>query len=225
MNIKFHENMNSGAKGFFVGYAVIEGLQIERKNEALKKEIKTEINDIMNRFSAGTSEMYQYSPIVGMRDIFKAKGIDPTKSRPSAEALLKRIIDGKGLYTINTVVDCNNLGSIKYALPMGVYSLESIVGDVIFKFGENEYMETMAKGKLNVNGILVSKDSEKLFGSPVSDSPYAMITEKVKSVLLLVYGPANAGEEYVREATRFTANKIALYAKGQVAEIDVKKSE
>ncbi len=216
MEIKIGKNIGEREPKFVVGYAFIKEVQIGKAEKSLKREIMEIIKEVRNKYE-GRSQMYLSLPIKSMRDLFKRNGIDPSKYSPSAEALLKRIIDGKDLYRINNVVECNNMGSMKYELPMGVYDLDELVGDVIFQLGsEGDFMDTMAKGKMDMRDILFTRDNDKLFGSPISDSPYAMITEDTKNVLLLVYGTRDMAENYLLESTRSTAEKIVQYSKGNL---------
>jgi|APSaa5957512622_1039677.scaffolds.fasta_scaffold56057_2 DNA/RNA-binding domain of Phe-tRNA-synthetase-like protein len=208
-----------------IGYAVINDISVNKAEKPLKKEVLEVVNSVRDKYPSRI-EMYVANAIKGMRDLFKRNGTDPSKYAPSAEALLKRIIDGKDLYRINNVVEGNNMGSMKFELPMGVYNMDNLTGDVVFQFGTNsEVMETMAKGGMNMENTLLTRDDEKPFGSPVSDSPRAMIAGNTKNVLLLVYGTSDVGEEYVAQATEYTAKKIIEHAGGSIGELEVISSE
>lgn len=225
MEIAIENETRAREPGLLVGYAIINDVSVAKAQKPLKKEIMSVVRSVRDKY-ASRSDMYVVPAIKGMRDMFKNNGIDPSRYSPSAEALLKRIIDGKDLYRINNVVECNNMGSMRFELPMGVYNSDNLVGDVVFKFGNNsDMMETMAKGEMNMNNILLTRDSEKLFGSPVSDSPHAMITENTKNILLLVYGTSIVGKEYIKEATEYTAKKIAEHAGGTIGRLEVITSE
>ncbi len=222
MKINFHDNLHNGAVNLCIGYAIIEDVNIIKSSSELDKEIESVISEAKSHYGS-SQNMYSAQHIDLMRKILKNKGIDPKRYRMSAESLLKRVLDSQPLYRINGVVDVNNLGSIKFALPMGVYDMANLSGDITFKFGEpGETMETMAKGKMNMENFLLSKDELKLFGSPVSDSPYAKITNQSRKILLLVYGLREFNEENIIEATKFTASKIIHYNSGKIAEVGIK---
>lgn len=218
MNITFHETIKRNIKGFKIAYAILENVKVEKSSQELLKEIKSVIDIVREKYSS-RSEMYESFHVRAMRDLFKLNKIDPTRYVPSAESLLKRIIDGKGLYYINNVVDCNNLGSIRYELPVGVYNLANIQGDIEFKIGESyDKMETMAKGNMSMENILVSKDSEKLFGSPVSDSIYAKIENDASKVLVIIYGTPSTTKEYLNDAIEYTVFCMSKFANANVIE-------
>ncbi len=218
MKIKFDHSVMQNEPGFTVGFAIVSGVTVKKAEKPLKKEIMAAITKAKQKHPS-RSAIYSSLPIQSMRDLFKRNGIDPSKYAPSAEALLKRIVDGKDIYRINNVVECNNLGSITYELPMGVYDLSCLAGDVTFAFGTHlDVMDTMAKGKMSMSQCLLTKDSDKLFGSPISDSPHAMITEDSEDILLLVYGPREVGKDYVAKATRCVAEHISMHAQGTISE-------
>ncbi|MBP7708670.1 hypothetical protein KA107_03215 [Candidatus Pacearchaeota archaeon] len=221
MEVRIDEKTKQREPQLMIGYAVIDGVNVSKTNDLLSGEIAQLIKEVRTKYPSRTA-MYNSLPIKEMRELFRKNGIDPSKYAPSAEALLKRILDGKDLYRINNVVECNNLGSMRFELPMGVYNLANLVGGVTFRFGEaNDFMDTMAKGKMNMKDIILTSDSEKLFGSPISDSPFAMINPDVKNVLLLVYGTNSFGRDNMVSAVKYTAGKIAEHAGGIVSQLEV----
>ncbi len=225
MDILIDEETKTRNPNIIIGYSIIRNVSVNKSQKPLKKEIMNVVNSVKDQYSSRV-DMYVAKPIKEIRDLFRKAGIDPSKYTPSAEALLKRIIDGKELYRINNVVECNNMGSMKFLLPMGVYNLDKLVGNIFFKFGsDSDVMTTMAKGEMNMKNILLTRDNEKLFGSPVSDSPHAMITADTKNILLLVYGTAGVGKDYVTKATEYTAKKIVEHAGGIISKLEVIKSK
>lgn len=225
MKIILDEEIKRKLPEFLIGYAIIKDASVEKSNNNLKNEIEKEINEVRKKYIS-KSDMYAILPIKEMREIFKKTGISANRYIASAEALLRRILDGKELYQINNVVECNNLGSIKFALPMGVYNTDNLSGDVLFKIGsDSDTMDTMAKGKINMKDILLTRDNEKLFGSPISDSPHTIINEKTKNILLLVYGTSGVGKEYIANATEYTAKKIMENSGGIISKLEVITSE
>ena len=126
--------------------------------------------------------------INGSRACYKAFGIDPGKHRVSSEALIRRIRRGDELYHINNVVDTNNLISIKSGLSVGSYDLDKLKGDIILRRAlPGEAYQGIGKELLNMENFLVLCDEEGMFGSSHSDSVRAMVTEKTKDILTVIY--------------------------------------
>src|SRR5207237_7118662 len=73
--------------------------------------------------------------IAAVRGLQKSFGFDPTRYRPSSEALLRRVLKGQGLYHINTAVDVNNLCSLEFLLPMCIYDLRHVKGQIRVRVG------------------------------------------------------------------------------------------
>ena len=126
------------------------------------------------------------------RELYRAAGMDPTRTRPSSEALLRRVMQGKGLYRLDPVVDTGNLFSLVSGLPLGLYDLSTVRGDVELRFGlEGEGYDGIRKDRVNVSGRLCVADADGPFGSPSSDSWRCRVREETDAALALLYAPAS----------------------------------
>jgi len=133
--------------------------------------------------------------IAATRKAYKAFGKDPARYRPAAEALTRRVLQGKGLYRINNVVEVNNLVSINTGVSIGAYDLAAIDGAVEFRRGrDNEPYEGIGRGPLNIEGLPVFADAQGPFGSPTSDSERTMVTENCTRLLMVLVGFGGAPE-------------------------------
>jgi DNA/RNA-binding domain of Phe-tRNA-synthetase-like protein len=125
--------------------------------------------------------------IIATRAAYKALGKDPSRYRGSAEALLRRVIAGKGLPQINAVVDVINLVSIESRLPVGLYDCAHVNGNVVFRVGRaGESYKGIGKYDLNLEGLPVFCDAIGPHGSPTSDSERTMVTSETKHVLAVI---------------------------------------
>jgi DNA/RNA-binding domain of Phe-tRNA-synthetase-like protein len=134
--------------------------------------------------------------ILATRAAYKALGKDPARYRGSAEALLRRVIAKKGLPRVNNVVDTINLVSVESRLPVGLYDLEQVQGDIVFRAGRaGETYKGIGKYDLNLEGLPVFCDAQGPHGSPTSDSERTMVTEATRQVLgiIISFGGAAAG--------------------------------
>jgi len=124
------------------------------------------------------------APLQEARSAYKLLGKDPSRYRPSAEALLRRVVQGKGLYQVNNVVDALNLVSVKSGFSIGGYDLDKIQGEIKWGVGkENEPYQAIGRGALNIHNLPLLRDTNGAFGSPTSDSTRTMVTEKTTSFL------------------------------------------
>src|SRR5450755_832723 len=125
--------------------------------------------------------------VLATRVGYKALGKDPARYRGSAEALLRRVIAGKGLPQINAVVDVINLVSVESRLSIGLYDLAHVSGDITFRAGRaGETYKGIGKYDLNLEGLPVFCDELGPHGSPTSDSERTMVTAETKHVVAVI---------------------------------------
>ncbi len=152
--------------------------------------------------------------ILATRAAYKALGKDPARYRGSAEALLRRVIAGKGLPRINAVVDIINLVSIESRLPIGLYDLAHVSGDIVFRAGRaGETYKGIGKYDLNLEGLPVFCDAIGPHGSPTSDSERTMVTSETKKVLAVII--SFGGKEGLDRWTQRMSELFVKYAAGR----------
>jgi DNA/RNA-binding domain of Phe-tRNA-synthetase-like protein len=147
------------------------------------------------------------------RAAYKALGKDPARYRGSAEALLRRVVGGKGLPQINAVVDVINLVSVESRLPVGLYDLGHVVGDITFRVGRSgETYKGIGKYDLNLEGLPLFADTVGPHGSATSDSERTMVTAATKEVLAVIV--SFAGAENLDRWTQRLGVLLQQYAAG-----------
>jgi DNA/RNA-binding domain of Phe-tRNA-synthetase-like protein len=162
----------------------------------------------------------QSPQILATRAAYKALGKDPARYRGSAEALLRRIIAGKGLPRINAVVDVINLVSVESRLPIGLYDLAHVSGDIVFRAGRaGESYKGIGKYDLNLEGLPVFCDALGPHGSPTSDSERTMVSGETKNVLAVII--SFGGEEDLDRWAQRMSELFALYALGNGCETQI----
>ena len=125
-----------------------------------------------------------------VRAMYRRIGIDPTKTRPSSEALRRRVRKGDRLPRINSLVDICNWCSLEFQLPYGLYDLASIEPPVALRLGlEGEEYEGIRKDVVHVAGRMTLADARGPFGNPTSDSARSMVTAATTRALCTVFAP------------------------------------
>ena len=128
--------------------------------------------------------------VAAVRTMYKRVGLDPTKTRPSSEALLRRVRKGDPLPRINTLVDVCNWCSLEFQLPYGLYDAAHVDGDIELRRGrEGESYPGIRKDEVNVAGRLTLADARGPFGNPTSDSARTMVTTATVSAIVVVFAP------------------------------------
>ena len=139
------------------------------------------------------------------RDLYRAFGIDPTHTRPSSEALLRRVLQGKGLPRILNAVDLSNLCSLRFLLPIGLYDAGRVRGPVRLRRGRaGESYPGIRKDEAHLEGRPVLADEDGPFGNPTSDSFRTSMTPAARSLVMVIFAPASYPRDrllaHVREA-------------------------
>jgi DNA/RNA-binding domain of Phe-tRNA-synthetase-like protein len=152
---------------------------------------------------------------VAVRTMYKKVGIDPTKTRPSNEALLRRVRKGDTIPRINSAVDVINWCSLEFQLPYGLYDASKISGPVTMRLGaEGEKYPGIRKDEVNVGGRITVADSTGAFGNPTSDSARTMVTPSATELLVIVYAPIEISQSQVDRVVGMTAERLALIVGG-----------
>jgi DNA/RNA-binding domain of Phe-tRNA-synthetase-like protein len=148
-----------------------------------------------------------------VRVMYKRAGVDPTKTRPSSEALLRRVRRGDPLPRINSLVDLVNWCSLESQLPFGLYDLDRVQGAITLRLGRpGEEYAGIRKDAVHVAGRLTLADAVGPFGNPTSDSARAMVTPTTTRVLVVIFAPADVSERVVDRALAATRERIARFA-------------
>lgn len=151
------------------------------------------------------------------REAYKALGKAPSRYRLSAEALSRRVAQGKGLYHINNAVDLLNLVSLQSGYSIGGYDADQLQRPLTLRRGwEDEPYEAIGRGEFNIHNLPVLSDATGAFGSPTSDSARTSVTEATTHFFMVFFH--FGGEDRLREA--MTAAEALLTAHAAATEIE-----
>jgi DNA/RNA-binding domain of Phe-tRNA-synthetase-like protein len=170
--------------------------------------------------AAAEAAMRQGDDTVGaqadaVRTMYKRVGLDPTRRRPSSEALLRRVRKGEPLPRINSMVDVCNWCSLEFQLPYGLYDAARIEGDVVLRLGrEGESYPGIRKDEVHVGGRITLADAGGPFGNPTSDSARTMVTIGTTRALLVVFAPHELDTARLRHVIDVTAERMREFTGG-----------
>ena len=164
-------------------------VQVQNGSPELWTEIETVLSEIQKK--TGIENISKIPAIASSRKAYKACGKDPARYRLSSEALLRRVVGGKGLYRINNVVDQLNLISVSTGFSIGGYDACKIQGDVLFGVATDEPYTGIGRGPLNIEGLPVFRDSQGAFGTPTSDSERTCVDENTQRFLMIIINFGN----------------------------------
>lgn len=185
ISIKIDDNIKSKHEKAALGCLQCK-VKVEKSNREQLDEIERACEDIQD--SMKLADIVLLPRINDSRVCYKALGKDPRRYRNSAEAMLRRVIQGKGLYHINNVVEVNNLVSVTEAFSLGTYNTANLKGSLVWKSApEGTEYQGIGKDMLNIEFLPALTDELGPVGTPTSDSVRAMITEEAEEILMLIY--------------------------------------
>lgn len=160
-----------------------------------------------------TTESIKQQPIIAAtREAYKRCGKDPSRYRPSAEALRRRLMRGLELYRIDTLVDLINLVSLRTGHSIGGFDADKIQGEQLeLGIGKaDESFEGIGRGPLNIEGLPVYRDALGGIGTPTSDHERTKMDVQTRHILAIING--YNGEEGLQEAAEMTQDLLRQYA-------------
>lgn len=209
MNIIVSQEIKSVCPSF-VGAAVEACVT----NSKYCQELWDEIHALEDRFrqELTTDSLKELTSIAATRRVYKACGKDPSRYRPASEQLIRRMLQGKELYQIDTLVDLVNLASVAYGYSIGGFDADKFVGDTLtLGIGrEGEPYEGIERGMLNIAGLPVYRDAQGGVGTPTSDNERTKMTIETTHLVVLING-YDGNEERVTENARFIQGLLKKY--------------
>ena len=212
MEIVISEQLKSKCPDLRIGTLLFD-LRVSSEYPELLNLISKECKHVETIFQH--KKISEEPAIAAGRAAYRALGKEPARYRLSAEALLRRALNGKGLYQINNIVDALNLISLRSGISIGGYDFEKINGAIQVEIGRvNEPYQAIGRGQLNIENLPVLRDETGAFGSPTSDSTTTMVTSDTKQFLMLFFN--FAGEERLSYWMEQTTALMQEHASGQV---------
>ena len=194
----------------FVGACV----EAQVVNTPYCSELWEEIHELEKRLrqELTTESLKEQSGIAATRRVYKACGKDPSRYRPSSEQLIRRMLQGKELYQIDTVVDLVNLASIAFGYSIGGFDADKFVGDTLtLGVGrDGEPYEGIGRGMLNIAGLPVYRDAQGGVGTPTSDNERTKMTLDTTHFVALING-YDGDEERVCQNAEFIQQLVRKY--------------
>ncbi|MBI2937543.1 MAG: hypothetical protein HYY22_04990 [Thaumarchaeota archaeon] len=217
MSVKIDGDVRSRFPGLTILLTSLTGVTIAKSSLQLEEFKKQVLQEVSGEYKLeALKDVYLFRVY---RDFFWGIGIDPTKTRPASEALIRRVLAGKPIPQINTLVDAYNLASIKTGVPLAAFDADTITGELQARFAKpNEEfsgigMDKPAKLK---GGEIVITDDEKLVAIyPHRDSDKTKVQESTRNLLLVTCGAPGVTAETLSKAERTAVDYIIRFCDGQ----------
>jgi len=225
LEVKWNQEVVERFPELAVCLGVVKGITVERTNPKIE-ELKAQIIEEARRIHQ--LEGLKNNPVVrAYRDFYWKLNIDPTKIRPSGEALLRRILRGKPLPTISTVVDAYNLASLKTIIPLSGFDLKLLNPPLQIRFSkENEKFQGIGMVTpimLKSNMLVLADKTRILCVYPYRDADATKITQETREVVIVGYGAPGITEDQLKNAVEMTLKFIEHVSGGETETIKVFK--
>lgn len=186
MNLTIAPQINEILGDFKIGVIHYNNITVSNSPQMLKGRLQLFQEQLY--FDLEDKDFTDFPGLLEWQLIWKALGADPSRYRPSAEALYRRVKKQNYLSVVSSAVDMNSFLSLQYEIPLGLYDADKIQGDVEITVGTSTDRYEGLNNRVNtLIGILVSKDAEGAFGSPYVDSKRTAVTEQTKNALHIFY--------------------------------------
>jgi len=194
----------------------INGVKIQKRDNELEKFKATVAEQVRNEYDLDTVKDHPTFRVY--RDFFWSIKIDPTKTRPAAEALIRRILAGKTLPCINTLVDTYNLASIKTRIALATFDSDKLEGDLLMRFaeeGEQFVGIGMEKPLILRGGEIVVSDKKKLVAIyPYRDADNTKVTEETKNLMMVVCGVPGIPKQELEKTSDVVLEYVTRFCDG-----------
>lgn len=216
------DDIKSAFPGMYYAYTIIDGVRIKKSDKALKVLTST----VVKANTYALDKIGEIKPIAEYRKLFKATGAWKLARRPSPEALLRRLAQGKGIYNINTAVDAYNLAVIETGIGLGGFNADKITFPVSLRLTRSgEQMHLLGDTELTsvMEGEIAYADSKRLLTLDLNyrDINSTKITEDTTRIILYADGAPGLTEKEVIDALRKGADYIKQFCGGSSSPIEV----
>jgi len=195
----------------------VASVVVEKKNLELEKFKEELIKEVKGKY---TLDSLKDAPTFrAYRDFFWRVGIDPTKNRPAAEALIRRILRDNPIPNINIVVDSYNLASIKTEIALAAFDIQELQGNLVMRFARRgeKFLGIGMEKPIDLEGaeVVISDDQKLVAIYPHRDADRSKVTEKTKNIMLLVCGVPGITMDVLARAATVAIEYIIRFCGGE----------
>jgi len=200
----------------------ISGIRNEKENDQLRQLRKTVYEEVNAKYDV---EALKDNPTVrAFRDFYWNLDIDPTKTRPSGEALLRRVLNGNELPNISAAVDAYNLASMQTIIPISGFDKDRLNPPFHVRFAENETFTGIGMDKpmlLTKKMLVLTDEKQVLCVYPYRDSDHTKITLQTRNAVIIGYGAPRISQEWLKAAIERTLEYIKRVSGGEIETLAV----
>jgi DNA/RNA-binding domain of Phe-tRNA-synthetase-like protein len=216
MRVRIDQTVTERLPRFSLGVLHYTDVSLTDSPKLLQGRINLFVESL--RLEHERSQISEVEGVRAWRACFKKLGIDPSRYRPSSEALLRRLLQGNPFFWVNSAVDVNNFLSVHYALPYGIYDEDKLVGPVTCRLGQTDDRYQALNGReVDMNGKLLLADDNGAFGSPIVDSVRTSVNEQSRNLMQVIFFHDEVSPDKREEILGSTARMFTEVNGGEVS--------
>lgn len=217
MPLEVERGLRARFPGLFALVGHVEGVKVEPSDKRLQKFAEELYEETRGQYNL---EALKDVPVLrAYRDFFWKMGIDPTKVRPAAEALMRRILGGRPIPSINNIVDAYNLASVKTGIALAAFDRDLLKGRLLMRQavrGERFLGIGMQKSiELEGREVVIAAGDELVAIYPYRDAERTKVSSSTKNVLLLICGVPGIKWDELAKAGEVTLDYITSFCGGK----------
>ena len=194
----------------------VDGVSVQASGSELRTYKESICGEVRQKYTLDS--LKDVTIFRAYRDFFWKVGIDPTKIRPAAEALVRRILAGKPVPLINNVVDSYNLASIKTEVALAAFNRDEIRGRLLMRTAQKgeRFIGIGMKEPMELSGVeVVISDYEKLVAVyPYRDAERSKVAAGTKNLMILVCGVPGVAEKTLTDSGRVALELVIKFCGG-----------
>ncbi len=212
--INMAPNIRQSLAGCRLGVTVIRQASVRGTSPQLRQEFAAIKQEVATAYHIET--LTKVPRILAVRNMYKRMAIDPSRYRPASEALVRRVLQEKNIYYINSAVDANNCCSLKYLVPIGIYNLDKVEGEISFGIAQDGQYEGINGREFSAAGQPVLMDALGPFGNPTTDSTRTAVTLGTSNLLSVMYCDDAIAESELTAMLQGTADMMTAHNGGKI---------
>ena len=203
-----------------LGVLEAEDVRLDPLSAEFDEEVERTVSRLTSRFAGKPAT--DIPGVSETRALFHRLDLDPTRTRPSSEALLRRVLQGKGLPRVNPAVDVCNLCSLEDQLPLGLYDRDEVKGDLHVRVGRSgEGYTGIRKQRVNLTGRLLIADETGPFGAPTADSAHTAVKSRTRHLMVVAFCPVERAGQHLSTALEHIAAMLTRFCSARVLAVRV----
>lgn len=205
VEIFFSDVVNRKLSGLKIGLLRAQNVTAKKNSEVVQAELFSLYRFIHDKFLSSPPSSDKI--VSSVRRMYRRIGWEPTRYRPSSEAMIRRILKNTGLYNINNLVDLGNIVSSLFHIPLGLYDHDKINGKITIDVGKtDESYEGLSITKIHAAGKLILRDLSGIFGNPTADSKRTCVDAETKNILAVFFIPPEISDDYIQDILSYMSH-------------------